>query len=164
MKLTEADIEDDDVMMMNSPERFNREISPEDLKLSKKVPIVIKYDYIDLGTTDYNFCQIFHHKDTMAYFSLMKSISSETIDTLAGKARDYHFYRSEIRGNLRRELWKIMPEAVRSNPVIFHFALYTQEMKADRKQDIRSPRVYFMLGTYGHIYIIFFDPYHEINP
>lgn len=57
-----------------------------------------------------------------------------------------------------------MPEAIQSNPIIYHFALYTSKQQADRNKDIRSPRVYFMLGTYGFIYPLFFDPYHEINP
>ena len=42
--------------------------------------------------------------------------------------------------------------------------LYESEKWADRETDTRCSRVYFMLGTYGHIYILFFDPYHELNP
>jgi hypothetical protein len=41
--------------------------------------------------------------------------------------------------------------------------LYTND-EASRETGVKSPRVYFILGTYGFVYILFFDPYHEINP
>lgn len=46
----------------------------------------------------------------------------------------------------------------------YHFSLYDTDRWADRSTDTRNSRVYFILGTYGHIYILFFDPYHELNP
>jgi hypothetical protein len=30
--------------------------------------------------------------------------------------------------------------------------------------EAKARRVYFMLGTNGFIYILFFDPFHELNP
>ena len=53
----------------------------------------------------------------------------------------------------------------RANPLIFHFALDpNNHNQADRARHIRNPRVYFMVGRNGMIHILFFDPYHEIDP
>lgn len=164
MKLDSIDLEPDELRTINSPDRFKKEISYEDSIMSMDLPIVIKYDYLDLGDTAYHFKQEFKLKDTQRYFEMMKEISSSSINRLSMKARDYHFYRTNISGNLRTAMQKIIPEAVCTNTIIYHFALYTSEEKADRNRDIRSPRIYFMLGTYGYIYPLFFDPYHEINP
>ena len=164
MKLSSIDLEPDELKAINLPDRFDKEISYEDSIMSMALPIVIKYDYLDLDKTDYHFKQEFKLKDTQKYFEMMKEISSNSINSLSQKARDYHFYRTDIRGNLQKIMLKVLPEAVQSNTIIYHFALYTSEEKADRTRDIRSPRIYFMLGTYGYIYPLFFDPYHEINP
>jgi len=49
--------------------------------------------------------------------------------------------------------------------IVYHFGLYECESKqASRATGERSPRVYFMLGTNGFIYPLFFDPFHELNP
>lgn len=34
---------------------------------------------------------------------------------------------------------------------------------ACRETGVRSPRIYFMLGVYGLIYPLLFDPYHELT-
>lgn len=164
MKLGSIDLEPEELKTINSPDRFKKEICWEDSRLSMDLPIVIKYDYLDLGCSDYHFKQEFKLEDTQRYFEMMKEISSNSINSLSLKARDYHFYRTDIKGNLRKAMEKTIPDAVSSNPIIYHFALYTHEEKADRENGIRSPRIYFMLGTYGYIYPLFFDPYHEINP
>lgn len=164
MKLSSIDLEPEELKTINSPDHFKKEISYEDSRMSMDLPIVIKYDYLDLGNTAYHFKQEFKLKDTQKYFEMMKEISSNSINSLSAKARTYHFYRTNITGNLRAAMLKAIPEAVQSNTIIYHFALYTSEEKADRSKDIRSPRIYFMLGTYGYIYPLFFDPYHEINP
>ena len=38
------------------------------------------------------------------------------------------------------------------------------ELLEEQTEPGRPVRIYFMLGTYGYIYPLFFDPYHEINP
>lgn len=49
--------------------------------------------------------------------------------------------------------------------IVYHFGLYEcDSRKASRNTGERSPRVYFLLGANGFIYILFFDPYHELNP
>lgn len=164
MKLGSIDLEPEELKTINSPDRFKNEISWDDSRMSMDLSIVIKYDYLDLGDSAYHFKQEFKLADTQRYFEMMKEISSNSINSLSAKARDYHFRRTDIKGNLRKAMERTIPEAVSSNPIVYHFALYTSEEAADREKDIRSPRIYFLLGTYGYIYPLFFDPYHEINP
>lgn len=169
MKLDEfcIDLEQEDLVRLNSPDSFKRKMSKEDARLSMDLPIVVKYDYLDLDGTDYNFKQEFTIRDTQEYFTKMKEISSSTINKLVEKSKkdsDYHFYRSAFSGNVRREIKKIMPDAD-EDLIVYHFGLYECEShNASRVTGERSPRVYFILGNNGFIYIVFFDPYHELNP
>ena len=163
MKLSNVDIEPDEIKTLNSPDNFKKEITTDDARISTDMPIVIKYDYIDLGKTKYSFRQPFRLRDTQTYFKMMKTISSNTINTLSDNARKYHFYRTPIVGKLEEIMKRVIPDAVKTNQIVFHFALYTNKNKADRISDTRSPRIYFILGTNGFIYPIFFDPFHEIQ-
>ena len=169
MKLNpyDIDIQPEELAQLNSPDSFKNSLSCDDVKLSKDLPIVVKYDYIDLDVTDYHFKQEFMLRDTQEYFTMMKEISSSTINELEAKARrdkSYHFYRSNFSGNVRKAVKQIMPDADESM-IVYHFGLYECDGKlACRDTGDRSPRVYFMLGTNGFIYILFFDPFHELNP
>jgi len=167
MKLDQncIDIQQDDLATINRPDSLRQCLDIDDAKLSMDLPIVVKYDYIDLQKTDYNFMQEFHQKDTQEYFAKMKKISSSTINNLKSQAgKDFHFYRSGLNGNVRKAVKKIMPKAD-DDLIVYHVGLYECPSKqACRQTDERSPRVYFALGNYGHIYILFFDPYHELNP
>lgn len=164
MKLSAVDLEDEDFKVINSPDRFNVKLGIDDAKLSMNIPILVRYDYIDIDKTEYNFSQIFHNADTKAYFARMKDMAGHSMNELIENARELHFYRSPITGKLRDIVADVIPDAIRSNQIVYHFGLYTSPNgDACRDKDIRSPRIYFILGTYGHIYILFFDPYHEIN-
>lgn len=164
-------------MTFLSPDDFWDEIHPmtelddklsyEDSKLALDVPMVISYELVDLDKTDYHFKQVFTLYDTQRYFEVFKEISCRSInDLLENSKHSLHFYRSAAKGNLKLLLEELCPGCVTndSEPMIFHFALYTDSERADRKLGRRSPRVYFMLGRNGMIFPLFFDPYHEINP
>ncbi len=111
-----------------------------------------------------HFHQDFTLSDTQAYFSKMKEISSNTINNLEKKAKEHHFYRSPFTGKVRENILKIMPN-VDESIIIYHFGLYECDSReARRETGERSPRIYFVLGNYGFIYILFFDPFHELNP
>ena len=159
------DLSDEDLYDLHVPVGLDAKLSNDDLRQSQQVPVVISYSLVDLEQTDYHFFQDFTLRDTQAYFSLMKRISGSTVDNLLNSEKELHFYRTDVRGNLAKELQKISPKAVEANPLIFHFALYTdKDVIASREKNIRAPRIYFMLGVHGIIYLLFFDPYHEINP
>lgn len=172
MKLEYEDIfEPEDIHRMNTKEGFDRKLNKDDIELSRSVPVIVRYDYIDLEATDYHFKQPFSHKDTIGYFSRMKEFAGKSLDKLMSerdpktKKSKYHFYRNEVlRGKLLDAVKRILPKADMTHQIIYHFSLYDTDEWADRENDTRNTRVYFMLGTYGHIYILFFDPYHELNP
>jgi hypothetical protein len=166
MRLTAVDLEDDDYFTLNNRDSLKYRLTPSDAKLSMSIPGVIKFDYIDLDKTEYNFKQFFEQSEVQFFFERMKLLSSTSMDELKDKARDLHLFRSDIRGKLRETVAKIYPEMLRSNPIIYHIALHdtTHSEFGNRKNGTRCPRLYFMLGTNGHIYILFFDPFHELNP
>lgn len=166
MKLDFDDVlEKEDFHTINSREKFDKELTVEDVRLSTDLPIVVRYDYIDLDATGYNFWQEFTHEDTKGYFSRMKYFAGKSINKLLGEDRTLHFHRSELKGNVRKAVERILPKSVDTNQIVYHFGLYDSNgIWADRSTDTRCSRVYFMLGTYGHVYVLFFDPYHELNP
>lgn len=163
-----VDITSEEITTINTPDNFKKKILLADQIQSHEIPIVIKYDYLDLGNTQYNFFQKFEQKDTQMYFQRMKEISSNTINQLKNRSsedRKFHFYRSNIQGNLRDAIRKHISTDYADDLIIYHFGLYESDSKnASRQSGERSPRIYFMLGTYGSIYPVFFDPYHELNP
>ena len=165
MKLDFEDVfEKEDFETINTRERFDKELSPSDVQLSSDLPIVVRYDYVDLDKTDYHFFQQFTHEDTKGYFAKMRMFAGKSINNLLKESRSHHFYRSELKGNLLKAVKKLLPKSVDTNQIIYHFGLYDTERWGDRTTDSRCSRVYLMLGTYGQIYALFFDPYHELNP
>jgi hypothetical protein len=165
MKLEYEDaFEPEDFHTINSRERFDHQLSVDDVRLTTDIPLVVRYDYVDLGATDYHFQQQFTQEDTKGYFSRMKEFAGKKINALLADSGRLHFYRSELRGKVLEAVRKILPKAIETDQIIYHFSLYDTDRWADRSTDTRNSRVYFILGTYGHIYILFFDPYHELNP
>lgn len=139
-------------------------ISNEDVRNSCLLPIRISYEYADLGKSEYGFNQKFNEKDTLAYFESMKYISGKTIDELLIDDNLRLRRHSALHKPLRIALDKLDLGITKGEPIIFHFGLYTNKRSfASRDKGIRSPRIYFMQGSYGVIYPLFFDPYHEIT-
>ncbi len=166
MKLDAIDLEPEDLFTINKRDSLRYCLTPEDSNLSHAVHGVIKYDYIDLGKTEYHFRQKFEQHEIQMYFERMNLLSTTSINCLSSKARELHLRRSDIKGNLKKAVSKIYPEMLQSNPIIYHISLHGHNHTGygDRAKGTRCPRLYFMLGTNGHIYILFFDPYHELNP
>lgn len=107
------ELEADDLLQIMAPDKFNKEISPQDVVQSLRTPLSVKYDYIDLGKTKYNFMQEFCAKDTQRYFSIMKRMSSRSVSSIhEDAAHDLHFHLAAIRGNLKRALLVAFPQAV----------------------------------------------------
>lgn len=161
------DLNEEDIFDIHPDTKLTDTISNEDIVLSQNVPIVVRYNLIDMDKTDYHFRQDFIDNEANLYFERMREFSTLTINEIekSDMRNKIHFYRNKISGNLKRILQKIDNKIIDSNPLIFHFALdSTSATIADRKTGDRNPRIYFMLGVYGAIHILFFDPYHEINP
>lgn len=162
----EVDITSEDIAHLNKRESLKYNLTSEDTQISHSVHGVIKYDYIDLGITDYHFKQPFEQNEIQMYFERVRLLTTTSLNDLSSQAQKLHLRRSSLIGNLKNAVSKIYPEMLRSNPIIYHIALHGEEHKdtGDRSKGTRCPRLYFMLGTNGHIYMLFFDPYHELNP
>ena len=162
----EVDITSEDIARLNKRESLKYNLTPEDTQISKSVHGVIKYDYIDMGITDYHFKQPFEQSEIQMYFERAKLLTTTSLNNLSSQAEKLHLRRSSIVGNLKNAVRQIYPEMLTSNPIIYHIALHGEDHKdfGDRSKGTRCPRLYFILGTNGHIYMLFFDPYHELNP
>ena len=157
------DLEKEEVREMNQPYSPHHKLSSPQLALSRAVPILVKYNYISIGSEKYSFYNL-NENEIKIYFERMKRITSSTINELIEHSdKQLHFHRSHIRGKLRTAMFEKFPNRADDNTEIYHFALYTRQ-NANREADVRSPRIYFMLGEWGHIYPLFYDPYHELNP
>ena len=79
MKLEYEDaFEPEDFHTINSRERFDHQLSVDDVRLTTDIPLVVRYDYVDLGATDYHFQQQFTQEDTKGYFSRMKEFAGKS--------------------------------------------------------------------------------------
>ena len=139
----------------------------KDLQSSQDCRITVQYNEIDMGKTSYHFNQQFVGNEANLYFERMKEFSELSINYIVDHSNyRYHFNRTDIRGNIKKTFNSINKNIATANPLIFHFALDPQSnvTNANRKTGIRNPRVYFMVGYNGMIHILFFDPYHELNP
>ena len=161
------DLNFEDTRDIVNPARLTDDLSYQDLVDSQEQCVVsVQYNQIDLGDTDYGFDQPFEGNEANLYFERMRGFSEQTISDIRDNA-DYklHFYRTDIRGNIKKIFDRIDKKIAKANPLIFHFALDPDNKNhGDRSKCIRNPRVYFMVGRNGMIHILFFDPYHEINP
>lgn len=155
-----------DTLDVDLPAKLTDELSYEDLSDSQNQCISVQYNQIDLGKTDYGFDQEFEGNEANLYFKRMQEFAEQTLNNVRENAGyRLHFYRTDVRGNIKKIFDSIDPKISKANPLIFHFALDpNNHNQADRAKHIRNPRVYFMVGRNGMIHILFFDPYHEINP
>lgn len=160
------DLNFEDTMDIEYPAKLTENLSYQDLVDSQDQCISVQYNEIDLGNTKYGFDQQFEGNEANLYFQRMCEFSEQTLNDIRENS-DYklHFNRTNVSGNIKRIFDSIDPKIAKADPMIFHFALDpTNKNHADRSKHIRNPRVYFMVGRNGMIHILFFDPYHEINP
>lgn len=160
------DLRFDDTGDFELPASLTENLSFEDLTDSQNQCISVQYNEIDLGDTGYGFNQPFEGNEANLYFERMREFSERTMnDIRENSSYKLHFNRTDVRGNIKRIFDSIDTKIAKANPLIFHFALDpNNKNQADRKKNVRNPRVYFMVGRNGMIHILFFDPYHEINP
>ncbi|MBR1774833.1 MAG: hypothetical protein IJ759_04835 [Bacteroidales bacterium] len=159
-------LDKEDLVASRDEMGFSKFLTNEDIAESHNYPIVVSYKLIDTQTK-YNFLQEMSERETTAYFRIMQKFSSYTLNELIDeRRREYHLYRTDIRGNLKKAIKDLTTIDYNNNELMFyHFALYTdKDVIADRNTGEKSPRIYFILGAYGTIYPVFYDPYHELNP
>lgn len=161
------DIEIDDELLtcFHQPASLSNSISYEDSRLSMSQKMIVSYDLLDMNGI-YGFSQNFTQEEIHGYFGQMKKYASvsmnEIIDTF-----DYteHFNSSAIRGNLLSLLKEKTKKHIDDGVMIYHFALQPENKQtASRELGTRNARAYFLVGKFGVVHMLFFDPYHEINP
>lgn len=165
-------IDEDDIYDMHKPLKLGEGLQNDDIAKSLDIHITFSFANADIETTDYGFNQHFTDRDTLRIFKLLKRFSCCTLKEMLCQKNDeddegerLHLNRSNIKGNLKKAFDKLGKKVDESNSLVYHFALYTdQSEKADRAKKIRSPRVYFMVGQFGIMHILFIDFFHEINP
>lgn len=165
--MTDFLLEDDLIEQRDKMDYSSRTLSIDDVANSHDYPIVVSYKLADIGTTKYGFHQEFTKRDTEAYFRIMRRFARTSLNDLIDSTdrHSLHLYRTNLRGTFKREMSRLCPNLDVSASTFYHFALYQdRNTVADRAANVRSPRVYFILGACGTIYPIFFDPFHELNP
>jgi hypothetical protein len=131
---------------------------------------IFAYDYIDIGKTEYHFHQkYFTNYDAKKYFSKLKEISSMIVDDfLNDENKHFHIYQNEKLSPKLKSLFKALFNKttlkVEEYPPFGQIALYTDKNGANKEKGLKSPRIYFIIGKYAVFHILFYDPYHEINP
>ncbi len=163
----DVDFEIDDELLnrIHQPASLSTGISYQDSRLSMKQKMIVSYDLLDLEG-DYGFQQNFTQEEIHGYFRQMNKYATISMNEII-ESLDYteHFHDSKIRGNLLRLLQEKAGRKIDDDVLIYHFALEPEsKVVASREQNSHNARVYFLVGKFGIVHILFFDPYHEINP
>lgn len=159
------EIDDELLNYIHQPASLSSGMSYEDSLLSMKQKMIVSYDLLDLEG-DYGFQQDFTQEEIHGYFRQMNKYATVSMNEII-ETFDYteHFNDSKIRGNLLRLLKGKTGRKIDDDVLIYHFALEPDcKVTADRGKGSRNARVYFLVGKFGIVHILFFDPYHEINP
>lgn len=131
----------------------------------------IAYDYLYLDSGDkysflnpelnQNFSEEFpNESDYAIYFRKIKSFCKKTLNkSLYHSKKEEHIHIVNSNERLVDLLRKTAKTTFNHNniPQFGQFALYTNV------KDNRAPRVFFFIGNYAIVYILFYDPYHEIT-
>lgn len=156
-------LDDEQVKAIHQSYKVSNKLTYDEIRLSRKTHIVICYDYIRLHG-DYGFLdESFGSREAMEYFSKMKDFSGKSFEDIIDATNyEYHFHPTTIKGKIKEELKKEFGKHISFDDlIVHHFALYTED-RADRATGKKSPRIHFLLGKYGMVYILFYDPYHEL--
>ena len=165
MGVMDFEIDDELLTYFHQPASLSYSISYEDSRLSMRQKMIVSYSLLDLNGK-YGFSQDFTQGEIHGYFNQMKKYANVSMNDIIDTF-DYteHFNGSEIRGNLLRLLKEKTGKHIDEGVMIYHFALQPDNNQtASREQGTRNGRIYFLVGKFGVVHVLFFDPYHEINP
>lgn len=165
MKVLDFEIDDELLTCFHQPASLSDSITFEDSQLTMRQKMLVSYDLLDMEGK-YAFSQVFTQEETYGYFSQMRKYATVSMNEIID-AVDYteHFHDSKIHGNLLQLLKEKTGKRIDDGVMIYHFALQPESKQlASRKKGTRNARVYFLVGKFGVVHMLFFDPYHEINP
>lgn len=159
------EIDDELLNHIHESASLSRAMSILDARLSLNQRMLVSYDLIDMDGK-YGFMQEFTQDEIHGYFSQMNKFATVSMNEIIDRfGYTAHFHDSKIKGNLLRILKDKTPNKIDDEVLIYHFALVPEDNKmANRERGDRNARVYFLVGKYGIVHILFFDPFHEINP
>lgn len=165
MEMMDFEIDDELLTCFHQPASLSNSISYEDSRLSMNQKMIVSYSLLDMDS-QYGFSQDFTQGEIHGYFNQMKKYANVSMNDIIDTF-DYteHFNGSAIRGNLLRLLKEKTGKHIDEGVMIYHFALQPDNKQtALRELDLRNARIYFLVGKFGIVHVLFFDPYHEINP
>lgn len=125
---------------------------------------VFNYEFLDLGITEYNFQhEEFDKTDYQIYFEKVQSYSKKSLNELLDSDHNEHFHLYQVpSGKLLSLLKSILKKnslRIEETPPVGQFALYTT-----KEEEKKSPRIFFFIGQQAVLYILFYDPFHDIRP
>ena len=157
----EYEIDDELLNCIHQPASLSDSITIEDSRLSMKQKMLVSYDLLDLDG-EYGFKQDFTQDEIHGYFRQMNKYATISMNEIVEKyGYTEHFHDSTIRGNILNLLKQKTGKRIDDEVMIYHFALEPEKKAADGE---RNARVYFLVGKFGIVHVLFFDPYHKINP
>lgn len=165
MEMMDFEIDDELLTCFHQPASLSNSISYEDSRLSMNQKMIVSYSLLDMDG-QYGFSQDFTQGEIHGYFDQMKKYANVSMNNIIDSF-DYteHFNNSKIRGNLLRLLKEKTGKRIDEDVMIYHFALQPDNKQtASRELELRNARIYFLVGKFGIVHVLFFDPYHEINP
>jgi hypothetical protein len=157
------DYEDEESMKLFFPEQVNMKTIKEGYDYSP----FFAYQYLDFDTTTYCFNQPhFDNIDITAYFKKVKEYSQIPIgDLIEVSHHKEHFHIIEPIPPRIKEMIKTISGKTKIKdedlPIVGQFGLYTNA-NANRNENVKSPRIFFFIGSYSTINILFYDPFHEL--
>ena len=166
-------------MSLNS--EINAAIKKEEAQLTHQEDLLDKYDFETTISYQYllldaehpfsfynsDFNQVHSEEfpgksDAMIYLSKVKILCKKSLyETMTDEdfLRREHIHKVSVNPTLKKLRERIFKRRDTSNTQkdIWQFALYTN------KNDNRAPRILFFVGNYGILYILAYDPKHEIT-
>lgn len=156
-------------LLSNSP--FNQ----MNINLSEALSYPFRFSFSYAETMgEYGFQQIYSKPfeskylfDTLKFLS-EKCISELSCDTaleeLGREQHDLHLhFHSTFSNTLRNLLEKQFNTDVMNIPPIYHISTYFSQPYKKGETINKTPRVYFMVGNLGLIYLLYYDPNHTIT-
>lgn len=167
--MTDFDFDEESLCDLHKDFKVGDKITNEKIAASKKVPNLVSYSMVNLSDSNYGFNHPnFDEKDALYYLNRMKILSTKSISEIrdSDKNLDWHLHKTNGRNIIESVKEHFNVKKLNDMPEIYHFALYPRhkQTKADKSNKIKNPRIHFVIGYYGIIYPLFYDPYHEINP
>lgn len=104
------------------------------------------------------------YQDSLLSMKQKMIVSYDLLDLEGDYGFQQDFMQEEIHGYFR-QMNKYANVSMNEIIKTFDYSLEPEsKVVASREQNTHNARVYFLVGKFGIVHILYFDPYHEINP